>query len=68
MKRIVERIEKMTDVVFSDEWQNKFFTWSFGIMCAICFIAGFWNYAHFLFAGMFGVATYITYNEKKIII
>ena len=35
MKRIVERIEKMTDVVFSDEWQNKFFTWSFGIMCAI---------------------------------
>ena len=65
MKRIVERIEKMTDVVFSDEWQNKFFTWSFGIMCAICFIAGFWNYAHFLFAGMFGVAPYMTYNEKK---
>lgn len=55
----------MTDVVFSDEWQNKFFTWSFGIMCAICFIAGFWNYAHFLFAGMSGVATYMTYNEKK---
>lgn len=60
MKKIVERIEKMTDVVFSDECQNKFFKCLFGIMCAICFIAGFWNYAHFLFAGMFGFILYMT--------
>lgn len=50
----------MTDVVFSDECQNKFFKCLFGIMCAICFIAGFWNYAHFLFAGMFGFILYMT--------
>lgn len=65
MKRIVERIEKMSDAVFSDEWQEKFFAWSFGIMCASCFVAGFWNHALFIFAATLAVAAYMAYNGEK---
>ena len=63
MKRRVERIAKKADVVFTDEWQNKFLAWFFGIMCVMCFVAGFWNYIHFLFAGMSGGAAYLI-SEK----
>ena len=63
MKRRVERIAKKADVVFTDEWQNKFLACFFGIMCVICFIAGFWNYIHFLFAVISGSAAYLI-NEK----
>ena len=63
MKRRVERIAKKADVVFTDEWQNKFLAWFFGIMCVMCFVAGFWNYIHFLLAGMSGCAAYLI-NEK----
>lgn len=63
MKRRVERLAKRADVVFTDEWQNKFLACFFGIMCVICFIAGFWNYIHFLFAGILGGAAYLI-NEK----
>ena len=63
MKRRVERIAKKADVVFTDEWQNKFLAWFFGIMCVMCFVAGFWNYIHFLFAGMSGRAAYLI-NDK----
>ena len=63
MKRRVERIAKKADVVFTDEWQNKFLACFFGIMCVMCFVAGFWNYIHFLFAGMSGSAAYLI-NEK----
>ena len=63
MKRRVERIAKKADVVFTDDWQNKFLAWFFGIMCIMCFVAGFWNYIHFLFAGMSGCAAYLI-NEK----
>lgn len=64
-KKFIEKMEKKVDVFFSDAWQAKVFAMIFSIFGVICFIAGFWNYAHFLFAGMFGVATYMTYNEKK---
>ena len=63
MKRRVERLAKRADVVFTDEWQNKFLAYFFGIMCVICFISGFWNYIHFLFAGISGSAAYLI-NEK----
>lgn len=63
MKRRVERLAKKADVVFTDEWQKKFLACFFGIMCVICFVAGFWNYIHFLFAGISGVAAYLI-NEK----
>ena len=63
MKRRVERLAKRADVVFTDEWQNKFLACFFGIMCVMCFVAGFWNYIHFLFAGMAGGAAYLI-NEK----
>ena len=63
MKRRVKRIAKKTDVVFNDEWQNKFLACFFGIMCVICFVAGFWNYIHFMFAVMSGGAAYLI-NEK----
>lgn len=63
MKRRVERLAKRADVVFTDEWQNKFLACFFGIMCVICFITGFWNYIHFLFAVISGGAAYLI-NEK----
>ena len=63
MKRRVERIAKKADVVFKDEWQNKFLAWFFGIMCVRCFVAGFGNYIRFMFAGISGGAAYLI-NEK----
>lgn len=63
MKRRVERLAKRADVVFTDDWQNKFLACFFGIMCVMCFVAGFWNYIHFLFAVISGGAAYLI-NEK----
>ena len=56
---------KMVDVFFSDAWQAKVFAMIFSIFGVICFIAGFWNYIHFLFSAMCGLMVYVLFNELK---
>lgn len=60
---IFNKIERMTDVVFSGKWQAKFYSKLSGIMCAMCFIAAFWNFTYFLLGGMFLVIT-MAHGEK----
>lgn len=60
-KKFIEKMEKMVDVFFSDE----VFAMIFSIFGVICFIAGFWNYIHFLFSAMCGLMVYVLFNELK---
>lgn len=55
----------MVDVFFSDAWQVKVFAMIFSIFEVICFIAGFWNYIHYLFSAMCGLMVYVLFNELK---
>lgn len=64
-KKFIEKTEKMVDVFFSDAWQSKVFAMIFSIFVVICFIAGFWNYIHFLFSAMCGLMVYVLFNELK---
>lgn len=64
-KKFIEKMGKMVDVFFSDVWQAKFFTMIFSILGVICFIAGFWNYIHFLFSAMCGLMVYALFDELK---
>lgn len=64
-KKFIEKMEKMVDVFFSDAWQAKVFAMIFSILGVMCFIAGFWNYIHFLFSAMCGLMVYVLFNELK---
>lgn len=64
-KKFIEKMEKMVDVFFSDAWHAKVFAMIFSIFGVICFIAGFWNYIHFLFTAMCGLMAYVLFNELK---
>ena len=64
-KKFIGKMEKMADVFFSVAWQAKVFAMTFSILGAICFIAGFWNYIHFLFSAMCGLMVYVSFNELK---
>lgn len=65
MKKIIDKLEKMLDALFSETRQNKFFAWLFGIMGISCFIVGFWNNLHFLTAAMCGVMVYLLFDELR---
>lgn len=65
MKKVLDKFAELPYIVFSDGWQNKFLSGLFGIMGLACFIAGFWNCAHFLLALMLWVLTCVAYNKPK---
>lgn len=65
MKKIIYKLEKMLNAIFSETTQNKLFAWIFGIMSISCFIVGFWNNLHFLTAAMCGVMAYLLIDELR---
>lgn len=64
-KKFIEKMEKKVDVFFSDAWLEKVLAMIFSIFGVICFIAGFWNYIHFLSSAMCGLMVHILFNELK---
>jgi len=41
--RIAERLERASEVVFSEEWQAKFFARVFGVLGVACLVGALWN-------------------------
>jgi predicted phage tail protein len=49
--RIADRLERASEVVFSEEWQAKFFARVFGVLGAACIVGALWNAGLLIFAG-----------------
>lgn len=48
--RIAERLERASEVVFSEEWQAKFFARVFGVLGVACLVGALWNAGLLIFA------------------
>ena len=62
MRKLIEIIDKATDVVFTDEWQERAICKSLNYLSAGCAIMGLFNPKYFILSAILFVALY---NKKK---
>lgn len=55
--RIADRLERASEVVFSEEWQAKFFARVFGVLGVACLVGALWNAGLLIFAAVCAVMT-----------
>lgn len=55
--RIVDRLERASEVVFSEEWQARFFARVFGVLGVACLVGALWNAGLLIFAAVCAVMT-----------
>lgn len=55
--RIADRLERASEVVFSEEWQAKLFARVFGVLGVACLVGALWNAGLLIFAAVCVVMT-----------
>lgn len=63
--RIAYRLERASEVVFSEAWQAKFFARVFGALGVACVVGALWNYGLLIFAAVCVVMTIAGAAENK---
>lgn len=63
--RIAERLERASEVVFSEEWQAKFFSRVFGVLGVACLVGALWNAGMLIFVAVCAVMTIAGAAENK---
>lgn len=62
MKRLIDKLDKATDVLFTDEWQERAICKTLNYLSAGCAIMGLFNPKYFILSAILFVALY---NIKK---
>lgn len=62
MKRLIDRLDQATDVIFTDEWQERAICGALNYLSAGCAIMGLFNPKYFILSAILFVALY---NIKK---
>lgn len=63
--RIADRLERASEVVFSEEWQAKFFARVFGVLGVACLVGALWNAGLLIFVAVCAVMTIAGAAENK---
>lgn len=63
--RIADRLERASEVVFSEEWQARFFARVFGVLGVACLVGALWNAGLLIFAAVCAVMTVAGAAENK---
>lgn len=62
MRKFIDKIDKATDVIFTDEWQESAICGALNYLSAGCAIMGLFNPKYFILSAILFVALY---NIKK---
>lgn len=63
--RIAEKLERASEVVFSEEWQAKFFARVFGVLGVACLVGALWNAGLLIFVAVCAVMAIAGATENK---
>lgn len=62
---ILDRLERASEVVFSEEWQAKFYGAVFGLLGIACLACAFWNGGLLIIAGICAVMAITARKDEK---
>lgn len=63
--RIADRLERASEVVFSEEWQARFFARVFGVLGVASLVGALWNAGLLIFAAVCAVMAITGAAENK---
>lgn len=62
---ILDRLERASEVVFSEEWQARFYGVVFGLLGAACLVCALWNGGLLIIAGICAAMALAAREDEK---